>query len=1340
MSTPSYHTLPRDRRWRIWWPRRRLESMVCDNEHGFQEVKEVGGPVLGLALNLPTTAVGTGPAEPPVDSREPRPTERWAEQVHFNSTNASDAIDHEERPRPSLKRWPYRAKSLWAMLQGPMWNSALRIILVLGMVPIILALMRSGSSSDWQRSNGNFPPGVTASSQGVTSAQRHALVPFVTNPTTAVATAPIGVSLSKTYVPTRIILSLLVSLYGSITTLELLSARVGNTGFWNVVVLLAAGCSFGAGATWLMHFIANNALYLGIPDPLPQDVFPIIFQEAFIFTDDGEQVLGPTGLKIMTHDAAMQLLHMREDVLLPLLYVGPWFIIGLILTASASMLSFALMSINTAHPRWDRFSGMCLKKSDRWSAAADLNLRPGRRATKQDEDPLSSLDPRSELDEIHSPALRERWNGSISTLVPSSRRGRYEEGMIEGNEHDAERQPPSICDTAATMVPSPIVAESENESEGTAVSWTGTEDSSSASSALSQRRRILLLTVSGLLNGAAINGMFYAGQKSFFYLRYNYIAAYVICGILASEITVVAAFILLFEVLKPRLLDNSWARLPLAFVLSGGTCLMHYTASFGTQFYLTTDQLADILLNPGRWRAGMLARGFVSELAAGLSVGLAFILICVGLVAHRSSRKQSQHRKASPLMLAVFLFNKQGNVLVDSHGVVPMVRLNKLDAPLISPTLSPSLPRPAQDACATPSLTARFIIWCQSKKTTMSNQPTPSAQDITSISALQPVFARCVHLTVDWRTQSSLGCTGTKTRSDSLSTARSSKLRPAAPETVDARLINDLNNFLLGGGLSECTWPNDACRIHEGPMEQSGTSQGYKSDVLLRCSRGNRRFEDLFTKAVEELAEKLFCDGSERAELGLLFHSVLDLGRAETDPMKSGHPNRRRRCSGTLGQMMVLTRIVEPTTGLESALQRGFFFADPRPVGRRLADKIGLQPEPAQLLSSISSFALDNGPSKGQIRPGSCYLGILIARSSLRAGLEISVDPIRRHMLPMVELGTLSKADGSESFGAVGTPEQLQTAITSIGSRSLLELLQQSSARTEECSGWAPQLVRGDKQSAQQCDFVQQAQHDIDLTSLMCRTATTWLEATFGPALAAFLVARLVLVPTLEPLLLLKPHSHEQAYLLTFSAVVSPDVNVPRGLTWSSYTLFEIYNSSNLRAMPPQSRRSSRVVPGITDPTTGNRPFSRLSRVSLLTRRSFDLGRHLDAGPPRRKSIATCPAIQVHPPAEESKVGRIVQSRFEDTGDFIFRQSFAFSAPRPSMPEELIAPDCLATASSPHSTQRCAPLPLQQELLPPVVKREPDISWIKTVLRERLGVHGPFSFEDAVARVDWTVI
>lgn len=85
------------------------------------------------------------------------------------------------------------------------------------------------------------------------------------------------VILAQTMHPGFIVLSYLISLVGSLCTLELLIRRTSNRGISNIILLASAGICFGAVSTFAMHFVGNQSLALHHPRQDDDPTFPNIY-------------------------------------------------------------------------------------------------------------------------------------------------------------------------------------------------------------------------------------------------------------------------------------------------------------------------------------------------------------------------------------------------------------------------------------------------------------------------------------------------------------------------------------------------------------------------------------------------------------------------------------------------------------------------------------------------------------------------------------------------------------------------------------------------------------------------------------------------------------------------------------------------------------------------------------------------------------------------------------------------------------------------------------------------------------------------------------------------------
>ncbi|KAI1300758.1 hypothetical protein F5Y03DRAFT_223101 [Xylaria venustula] len=87
----------------------------------------------------------------------------------------------------------------------------------------------------------------------------------------------------RSFNPGFIVLSFLVSLIGSISTLELINRRTSRNGFLNHIYLFTAAVTMGGIAIWSMHFIGNRAIMLAQDQPELQIVYSSSFTAVSFF-------------------------------------------------------------------------------------------------------------------------------------------------------------------------------------------------------------------------------------------------------------------------------------------------------------------------------------------------------------------------------------------------------------------------------------------------------------------------------------------------------------------------------------------------------------------------------------------------------------------------------------------------------------------------------------------------------------------------------------------------------------------------------------------------------------------------------------------------------------------------------------------------------------------------------------------------------------------------------------------------------------------------------------------------------------------------------------------------
>ncbi|KAI1419362.1 hypothetical protein F5Y12DRAFT_794005 [Xylaria sp. FL1777] len=92
-----------------------------------------------------------------------------------------------------------------------------------------------------------------------------------------------GQFVPRSFNPGFVVLSFLVSLIGSISTLELLNRRTSRNGLLNHVFLVTAAVAMGGIAIWSMHYVGNRAIVLAQDQPELQIVYSSKFTAVSFF-------------------------------------------------------------------------------------------------------------------------------------------------------------------------------------------------------------------------------------------------------------------------------------------------------------------------------------------------------------------------------------------------------------------------------------------------------------------------------------------------------------------------------------------------------------------------------------------------------------------------------------------------------------------------------------------------------------------------------------------------------------------------------------------------------------------------------------------------------------------------------------------------------------------------------------------------------------------------------------------------------------------------------------------------------------------------------------------------
>ncbi|PWN47548.1 hypothetical protein IE53DRAFT_412961 [Violaceomyces palustris] len=999
-----------------------------------------------------------------------------------------------------------------------------------------------------------------------------------------------AIGLTQRYDKGRVFLSFFVSLFGSVATLELLLFRMRSTGWSSSFHLLAAGCAFGGGTTWAMHFITwlrkgNNALFLDFK--LNAVDFPIPLDEELAkrFKDNVS----------LSFEDAQALLVARGNHSLPLTFEGKYTALSLLMTVALMMIAFALMGFQSPleiflwiHPYLSR--RMELKRTkDSTAEPTGLESFPST--------------PGSEID--HAGLIgppRQRTNSSVSTLVAtndhhetpvpdasmqkwqwirrlsmfstatSCRRQdtsrdlvesttKEQDGILALQKQETRVERIEACPPVGGAIPKPsgtelvgcmhkaepqtaprrkkveildsqendlVIAEPEADGDRTFADSSVDEIWYSRASGW-DRGRTMRLVFAGALAGGAVSGMHYVGNLSVLFIRFRYRARFVILSTFISTFIVVTVFFVLFDLLKPKLLHRLWTRILLAFLLSGGGCLMHYSATLGTQYYITSRQMAAILLEPGFWRAGRIPRMLTIEVAASATVALSCLLALIAWVSHRRAERRKTTVKQH-VILALFLFDvKTLKLLVNEDGMVPHVDVGPLvippgetGSPFMSPKLPPALSPPQVAKGLKLKLWSRVL-----HPFGLGVEKEEAEPEVTKLYEGHPLFARAIRTT--WAWQQPRGQRGSVCYSSATTETRSSKVlfpgtstrRQSCPERMstdgDDKILKDLEAFVIGGPLPKSRKSSIAADKPAAEAYHRDLKRSYFGGSLFP-SRTRRQPSDeeckfeLGSKLGLSRAEQLFevwpsNPSTGKSTLGVLYDKIVRLG-------------------GELGEreLLILARPIISSTEAFQLTRRNHVFLDAITAGRKINQHLGTEVGP-RLVGEVQSFVQTGMTLAGQLRKGWLYCGLLVIQSHLYDGLHVAVEPQSRHSLPMIELGTLERPDGAQPSTSLGTLEELNEAMR-------------------------PDFVRSKKGAGR-------------LAGLLVQNLVTYLDTTQPAEVVSHLLSRLVIVPQIVPLLEESTSSTypelQNAYTIVFKAALSPDVEFS-SLCWSPWNVFSAQN------------------------------------------------------------------------------------------------------------------------------------------------------------------------------------
>ncbi|KAK4702911.1 hypothetical protein P7C70_g3315, partial [Phenoliferia sp. Uapishka_3] len=318
------------------------------------------------------------------------------------------------------------------------------------------------------------------------------------------------------------------------------------------------------------------------------------------------------------------------------------------------------------------------------------------------------------------------------------------------------------------------------------------------------------------------------------------------------------------------------------------------------------------------------------------------------------------------------------------------------------------------------------------------------------------------------------------------------------------------------------------------PKGPSGNSYGRKPGLHLPEDNLNQAIST-FEQAALDLSNRLSGSRQEPKVTGVLYDGILKTGHFTVSSKTSGD-----NFTVTQGQMLVLTRRIKSATERDSFLERGFTFAEPQDAAKITADTLVVpQARVFDFFKDVYRFSRFGVVRR--IEPAKIYVGILIVQALPRSGIRLVVDNKMHHSIPIAELGSFS-AHAPMRDSLVSAP--LNPDLVDSVARGTQDLAGQSLAELVEAQ--------------------HHLHHSHNATLLRSQIVTSLmplLHRTLSPELRAHIYQRLIVTPTLIPLLN-QTHSAlaPESYLVCLKVIVPAAVELPGRPNWLSYALYKAQN------------------------------------------------------------------------------------------------------------------------------------------------------------------------------------
>ncbi|KAG0151699.1 hypothetical protein CROQUDRAFT_667720 [Cronartium quercuum f. sp. fusiforme G11] len=637
--------------------------------------------------------------------------------------------------------------------------------------------------------------------------------------------------------------------------------------------------------------------------------------------------------------------------------------------------------------------------------------------------------------------------------------------------------------------------------------------------------------ISGIICGSGVCGMHFISQAGIVNERLTkYNMPLIFLSVLLSYCVSWFAFWILFVKLAPQLRQTWYNRLGVAGILTLAVGSMHYVAMLATSYYREEGKPET---NTDSSQSNAVQA--VIEAIVNIFAPLCCLIIVISSIHYTRVRRKAQALRQR-ILIAACVFDEHGNVLTTADGQLP-VRELKLDDEL-------------------PFTSSKMSIgeWILGRKYTNCHQDLISTQ--------HPAFLQCMRRSWDMKCEkrSWLGSLKSVERNPPCVKPRS--LDPQTPRSP----------FSSG---SPFVTPK-ITSIGFGAEQTVVVNLVNNSEVLQTATM---RFVDAFFQTWNETVAKFLAPSNlSLAPQAVLYDQILEIGH---ETIVSSRTQDAVRGNGQMMFMVYQTRNRSASAKYE---EQGYRFNDTYHVSKVFASDMAISPSVASdTLRDLRRFH-QAGTSTG-LAESVVYCGLCVAQALPYDGLQILVDPARRHsipMLPILQLPHSSPKDRDLSLLPTAELELLRVLMKRVGSLKHEDIVASNAA---EAQSGCPSRI----------------------TALVTSAASALCNALLPKRVASGLLKNLRLYPHLILLNPANPASGPSmpSYLMCFRGVVSPEIEIPKSDSWSPFESYCIQSEGVSQAHgdlqrpgnSPIRSLSSNVVSPVSTLRT---PHSALQRANTV--------------------------------------------------------------------------------------------------------------------------------------------